>query len=72
MNNDLIVDDLTIKIVWDNQNGSWWNLTCADIMEVFGLPGNKYVSTPTADYMLFTFKSKRDADLCRILVSEKL
>lgn len=61
-----------IKIDWNNQSGHWWNETCADIMETFGLPGDRYVSSPTADYMLFTFKNKKDADLCRILVSEKI
>jgi len=71
MNSDQI-NDCVVKINWDNQSGHWWNQTCADIMEVFGLPGNKYLSQPTAEYMLFTFKNKKDADLCRILVSEKL
>ena len=54
------------------QNNIWWNETCAIVLEVFGLPGDRFVSTPTADYMLFTFKSQKDADLCRILLSERL
>jgi hypothetical protein len=42
------------------------------VLEVFGLPGGRYESRPETDYMSFTFKSKRDADLCRILLSERL
>ena len=49
-----------------------WNEFVASIMEIFGLPGDRYVSTPTADFMTFTFKSKKDAELCRILLSEHL
>lgn len=48
----------------------WWNERCAMVLEVFGLPGNRYVYTPTIDYMTFTFKSKKDAQLCRIMFSE--
>ena len=51
---------------------TWWNQTCATIMEVFGLPGDRYLSHPTADFMTFTFKNKKDADLCKILISERL
>jgi hypothetical protein len=64
--------DNTVTVVWDNQNGFWWNETCALVLEVFGLPGKRYKSTPKTDYMSFTFKSKKDADLCRILLSERL
>lgn len=64
--------NLEICISWNNQTGPWWNECCAMVMEVFGLPGDKFVTTPTADFMLFKFKNKRDADLCRILLSEKL
>jgi hypothetical protein len=49
-----------------------WNEICAWAIEQFGLPGNRYESHPDSDYMLFTFKSKKDADLCRILLSERL
>ena len=42
------------------------------VLEVFGLPGGRYESRPETDYMSFIFKSKKDADLCRILLSERL
>jgi hypothetical protein len=66
------LNDCNVRIDWDNQNGFWWNETCALVLEVFGLPGHRYESHPDSDYMLFTFKSKKDADLCRILLSERL
>lgn len=62
----------TIRIPWNNQQEHWWNETCADIMQVFGLPGDRYTSHPTPDYMDFHFKSQKDADLCKILISEKV
>jgi hypothetical protein len=61
-----------IYVPWNNQSGFWWNETCAMVLEVFGLPGNRYQSHPEQDYMRFTFNSKKDADLCRILLSERL
>lgn len=62
----------TVTVAWDNQNGFWWNETCALVLEVFGLPGGRYTSKPEHDAMFFVFNSKKDADLCRILLSERL
>jgi len=62
----------TVTVLWDNQNGFWWNETCAIVIEVFGLPGDRYVTKPSHDAMFFDFKNKKDADLCRILLSERL
>jgi hypothetical protein len=42
------------------------------VLEVFGLPGGRYESKPGTDAMSFTFKNNKDADLCRILLSERL
>jgi hypothetical protein len=42
------------------------------VLEVFGLPGDRYESRPSHDAMFFDFKNKKDADLCRILLSERL
>jgi hypothetical protein len=61
-----------VTVVWDNQNGFWWNETCAMVLEVFGLPGERYESKPEHDYMSFTFKNTKDAELCKILLSERL
>ena len=65
--------DHEIIIDWTPKNGiDWWNETCATVLEVFGLPGHRFVYTPSEDFMTFTFKNKKDADLCRILLSEKI
>jgi hypothetical protein len=68
----LVEEQNNIYVHWDNQNEFWWNETCAIVLQVFGLPGDRYHSHPEQDYMKFTFKSKKDADLCRILISERL
>ena len=65
--------DHEVQIDWHPaQTGVFWNELCANILEVFGLPGDRYISHPTADFMTFTFKNKKDADMCRILLSEHL
>ena len=61
-----------VSIPWHSQSGQWWNEACADVIEVFGLPGDRFTSHPSVDKMDFYFKSKKDADLCRILLSEKV
>ena len=61
-----------VVVLWDNQNGFWWNETCAIVLEVFGLPGGRYESKPSHDAMFFDFKNNKDANLCRILLSERL
>lgn len=61
-----------VRIDWNNQSVPWWNECCAMVLEVFGLPGNRFIYRPYEDYMVFEFKSKQDQELCRILLSEKL
>jgi hypothetical protein len=61
-----------VSIPWKGQSNYWWDEACADVLEVFGLPGDRFTSHPTEDKMDFYFKSKKDADLCRILISEKI
>lgn len=62
----------TVRLPWTGQKEYWWTEVCADVVEVFGLPGGRFTSHPTPDYMDFHFKTKKDADLCRILLSEKI
>jgi len=66
--------DHEVIVEWHNHHNSefHWNETCAMVVEVFGLPGQRFMYTPTEDFMTFCFKSKRDAELCRILLSERL
>lgn len=61
-----------VKVPWSYQSSSWWNEACADVIEVFGLPGDRFMSHPAPEYLDFYFKSEKDADLCRILLSDKI
>lgn len=61
-----------IKIPWENQNNNWWNETCAQIIEHFGLPGDRYTTEVSADEMKFFFKDDKEALLCKIMISEKI
>jgi hypothetical protein len=47
-----------------------WNEACANVLSVFGLPGERFYYRPKEDFMIFIFKSTKDAQLCRILLSE--
>lgn len=67
-----IPEHQVITVPWNNQSNNWWNETCADVLEVFGLPGQRFYYKPYPNYMTFTFKTKKDADLARILLSEKM
>ena len=70
---DMSPSDNEVIVDWTPTRGDqWWNETCAMVLEVFGLPGGRYESKPEHDYMSFTFKNEKDADLCRILLSERL
>ena len=69
---DKITGDQIITINWNNQHNAWWSNMCADVVEVFGLPGKRFYYKPQPDCMMFTFKSKKDADLCKILLSDRL
>ena len=59
-----------IRVPWQSQSNTWWNETCANIIEHFGLPGGKYTTEVSADDMRFFFTDDRDALMCRILISE--
>lgn len=62
-----------VKINWTNENGTiYWNETCAMVLEVFGLPGNRFVYKPYFDYMVFAFSNEKDAIMCKILLSDRL
>jgi hypothetical protein len=52
----------TIRIPWkhgDTVNS--WDETCIWAVEQFGLPGNKFITHPTEEFMDFMFKDKEDA-----------
>ena len=55
-----------VRIPWNRGNSfsgtvDGWNQICAWAMEKFGLPGDKYTTHPTENYMDFYFQDERDA-----------
>jgi hypothetical protein len=52
-----------VKLDWQMGQDSteWWNMACIWVMEEFGLPGGKYNTEVTEDYMIFYFKEQEDA-----------
>lgn len=43
-----------------------WNEMMADVVEVFGLPGDRYITDVTVNDMTFWFSDHRDALLFRL------
>lgn len=66
------MENNTVTVFWKNQSNVWWNETCADILEVFGLPGEKYTTEVSPDSMKFHFKNYKDAFMCKIMISQEL
>ena len=53
-----------VRIPWQtNHDIPTWNQKCAWAVETFGLPGDKFDTHATEDYMDFYFKVERDAIL---------
>ena len=51
-----------VRIPWETNSKYFkWNETCALAVEQFGLPGNRYFTHATEDYMDFYFFDERDA-----------
>jgi len=61
-----------VRVNWDNQTIPWWNECCAMVLEVFGLPGHRFIYHPFEDYMEFLFASEKDAIMCKLLLSDRL
>jgi hypothetical protein len=51
---------------------SAWNEVCAQGMEMFGLPGNRYVTDANVNDMTWWFKNEQDALLMTLKFSEQL
>ena len=58
-----------IKVAWMiGDTVSLWTEKCATIIEAFGLPGNKYFTSVTEDYMLFSFVEPEDAMIAKLMI----
>ena len=56
-----------VRIPWQtNHDIPTWNQKCAWAVETFGLPGDKFDTHATEDYMDFYFKDERDAILFQL------
>ena len=49
-----------------------WNEICAQGVELFGLPGDRYITDVTADHMTWIFREPHDALLFRLKFAEHL
>lgn len=49
-----------VRIDWKGYNQRW-NDVCATAVEYFGLPGSRFITDVTQDYMDFYFKDEKDA-----------
>ena len=69
---DISNPEQIVKVDWSHGiNVAYgWNEACAKVLGVFGLPGERFYYRPKEDYMIFIFKSIKDAKMCRILLSE--
>jgi hypothetical protein len=69
---DINNPDQIVKVDWSHGiNVAYgWNDACAKVLGVFGLPGDRFYYRPKEDFMIFIFRSTKDAKLCRILLSE--
>jgi hypothetical protein len=54
-----------VRIPWCDQDGNIapWDVICVWALETFGLPGDRFTTHPTEDYMDFVFYSKQDAEI---------
>jgi hypothetical protein len=51
-----------VKIYWKNGDTlTAWDEKCIQLMELFGLPGDKYVTTFCEDFLQINFYNERDA-----------
>ena len=52
-----------VKVNWKlgQDTDEWWNSVCIWVIEEYGLPGSKYKTELTEDYMIFNFNNKEDA-----------
>lgn len=51
-----------VRIPWETGYNSYsWNEICANAIQKFGLPGDRYFTHATEEYMDFYFTDERDA-----------
>ena len=60
------------KVLWTRRTDPifYWDKLCAEAMEMFGVPGGRYVTTLTKHSMTWSFRDDRDAVLFRLKFGE--
>ena len=51
---------VTVRIDWEGNTRSW-DETCIWAIEAFGLPGDKFTTSPSPNHMDFYFINQQDA-----------
>ena len=61
-----------VAIPWNNKldTVSAWNEICAQGMEMFGLPGNRYITDANVNDMTWWFRDQHDALLMTLKFGE--
>ena len=58
-----------VRVDWKNGDTiPDWNEKCIRVIESFGLPGNKYMTKVTEDYMIFSFVEAEDAMIAKLMI----
>ena len=57
-------------LVWHPDASMPWNEICAQVVEQFGLPGNRYITDVGLFDMSFTFQDQQDLLLFKLKWSE--
>ena len=57
---------LTLNWLYHDHEMQRWNHMLADIVQQFGLPGDRYVTEITTEDMTFWFRDRRDALLFKL------
>ena len=60
-----------VRVPWrtDFNSDTEWNELCAQVIEKFGLPGDKFMATANEHYMDFTFFKDQDGTLALMHLS---
>jgi hypothetical protein len=64
----------SVKITWglkDDDYNITWSETCARILEQFGLPGDRYTTEISPEYMIFNFTTQEDAMMATLMVGNQ-
>jgi hypothetical protein len=63
-----------VTVPWSSQTDtvSAWNEICADAMEMFGLPGDRYITDANVNDMTWYFRNEQDALIMILKFSEQL